>query len=299
MDTTKIIKFLKNKNTVTALASIIIVLVLVLGYNMRINSVTTPVPVPYASMTIQPGTKITENMIDYISVPSAAIKGKIVKNKRGIVDRYAAGNVMIPIGSFFYESALANEASNADKELYEKIGEGEVLNYITVNMISSYSNSIVPGNYVDIYASVQVLDEGKSGALKNKVAKLFENVKIVDVRTSDGKSVFASSEEARTPAVIYFGLPKEYDTILNMVHAINSWGGGETEQGEKLTTTDIKLTPIPTIAGFDKKDEDTLEVKITSPKLVSIIKERAIDWTSEKDKTEENKDDANNKKDEQ
>ena len=117
MDTTKIIKFLKNKNTVTALASIIIVLVLVLGYNMRINSVTTPVPVPYASVTIQPGTKITENMIDYISVPSAAIKGKIVKNKRGIVDRYAAGNVMIPIGSFFYESALANEAYHADKEL--------------------------------------------------------------------------------------------------------------------------------------------------------------------------------------
>ena len=299
MDTTKIIKFLKNKNTVTALASIIIVLVLVLGYNMRINSVTTPVPVPYASVTIQPGTKITENMIDYISVPSAAIKGKIVKNKRGIVDRYAAGNVMIPIGSFFYESALANEASNADKELYEKIGEGEVLNYITVNMISSYSNSIVPGNYVDIYASVQVAEEGHNGALKNKVAKLFENVKIVDVRTSDGKSVFASSTEARIPSVIYFGLPKEYDTILNMVHAINSWGGGETEQGEKLTTTDIKLTPIPTIAGFDKKDEDTLEVKITSPKLVSIIKERAIDWTSEKDKTEENKDDANNKKDEQ
>ena len=119
MDTTKIVKFLKNKNTVTALASIIIVLVLVLGYNMRINSVTTPVPVPYAAVTIQPGTKIEESMIDYISVPSSAIKGKIIKNKRGIVNRYSAGNTMIPIGSFFYESALANEATNSDKELYE------------------------------------------------------------------------------------------------------------------------------------------------------------------------------------
>ena len=295
MDTTKIVKFLKNKNTVTALASIIIVLVLVLGYNMRINSVTTPVPVPYAAVTIQPGTLIDESMIDYISVPSSAIKGKIIKNKRGIINRYSAGNTMIPIGSFFYESALANEATNNDKELYEKIGEGEVLNYITVNMLSSYSNSIVPGNYVDIYASVQAADEKETNILKNKVAKLFENVKIVDVRTSDGRSVFASSEEARTPAVIYFGLPKEADTILNMVHAINSWGGGATEEGEKLTTTDIKLTPIPTTAGFDKKDSDSLEVRITSPKLVSIIKERVVDWTSEKDKTDENKDDSKNK----
>ncbi len=287
MNTTKIVNFLKNKNTVTALASIVIVLVLVLGYNMRISSVTTPVLIPYASVTIQPGTLIDESMIEYMSVPTAAIKGKIVRNKRGIINKYTAENTMIPIGSFFYEAALANEISNQDKELYQKIEEGEVLNYITVNMLSSYSNSIVPGNYVDIYASVQAADEANTTVLKNKVARLFTNVKIVDVRTSDGKSVFASSAEARTPAVIYFGLPKEEDTILNMIHAINSWGGGASEEGEALTTTEIKLTPIPTTAGFDKKDSDALEVRITSPEMVSIIKDRAVDWTSEKDKAED------------
>ena len=281
MNSNKLVGFLKNKNTVTALAAIIIVVVLVIGYNVRVNQATTPVNIPFARVTIQPGTHIDESMIAYMSVPAATIKGKIEKNRGSIVGKYAKQNVIIPAGSLFYSDSLTDSIGNNDKELYDKIGEGETLNYITVNMLSSYSNSIVPGNYIDIYASVQHEN-------RNKIAKLFANVKVVEVRTSDGKSVFGSSEEARTPYVIFFGLPNEEDMLLKKIHAINSWGGGTGEEGETITTTAIRLTPIPTTAGFDTNDKENIKLTVTSPKMVKIIDDMATDMTEQTDGVEYN-----------
>ena len=281
MNSNKLVGFLKNKNTVTALAAIIIVVVLVIGYNVRVNQATTPVNIPFARVTIQPGTHIDESMIAYMSVPAATIKGKIEKNRGSIVGKYTKQNVIIPAGSLFYSDSLTDSIGNDDKELYDKIGEGETLNYITVNMLSSYSNSIVPGNYIDIYASVQHEN-------RNKIAKLFANVKVVEVRTSDGKSVFGSSEEARTPYVIFFGLPNEEDMLLKKIHAINSWGGGTGEEGETITTTAIRLTPIPTTAGFDTNDKENIKLTVTSPKMVKIIDDMATDMTEQTDGVEYN-----------
>ena len=281
MNSNKLVGFLKNKNTVTALAAIIIVVVLVIGYNVRVNQATTPVNIPFARVTIQPGTHIDESMNAYMSVPAATIKGKIEKNRGSIVGKYAKQNVIIPAGSLFYSDSLTDSIGNNDKELYDKIGEGETLNYITVNMLSSYSNSIVPGNYIDIYASVQHEN-------RNKIAKLFANVKVVEVRTSDGKSVFGSSEEARTPYVIFFGLPNEEDMLLKKIHAINSWGGGTGEEGETITTTAIRLTPIPTTAGFDTNDKENIKLTVTSPKMVKIIDDMATDMTEQTDGVEYN-----------
>ena len=284
MNSNKLVGFLKNKNTVTALAAIIIVVVLVIGYNVRVNQATTPVNIPFARVTIQPGTHIDESMIAYMSVPAATIKGKIEKNRGSIVGKYTKQNVIIPAGSLFYSDSLTDSIGNDDKELYDKIGEGETLNYITVNMLSSYSNSIVPGNYIYIYASVQHEN-------RNKIAKLFANVKVVEVRTSDGKSVFGSSEEARTPYVIFFGLPNEEDMLLKKIHAINSCGGGTGEEGEAITTTAIRLTPIPTTAGFDTNDKDNIKLTVTSPKMVKIIDDMATDMTEQTDGVEYNSSD--------
>ena len=269
MNGTRFVNFLKNKNTVTALAALIIVTVLVLGYNVRVNQATTPVNIPYARVTIQPGTRIDESMIAFISIPAATIKGDIVKDRNGIIGQYAKDDTIIPAGSFFYSAALTPMLNNAEDELAKKVGEGETLNYITVDMLSTYSNSIVPGNYIDIYASAKYDN-------KNKVAKLFSNIKVLEVRTADGKPVFGSSVESRVPYVIFFGLPKEEDMILKMIHSINSWGGG-IQDNQKQEITNIKLKPIPTTVGFDTDDKDSIKVTITSPEMVDKIKYLADD----------------------
>ena len=284
MTTKKIIGFLKNKNTVTALASILIVIVLVLGYNIRVNQATTPVQIPYANTIIEPRTLIDETMIDYMSIPTAAIKGRIYRNRGEIVGKYTKDNVLIPLGSFFYVDALTDSEGNVEKELYEKIEKNQTLNYITVDMLSSYSNSIVPGNYIDIYAYVQ--DDSK-----NKIAKLLENIKVIAVRTSSGLNVFESSTEARTPFVIYFGLPYEQDMLLKKIHAINSWGAGVSGQAQKeegavnTAMTNITLYPVPTNVGFNTKSKDKIKVTIASEEMVRIIDDRAEDITTPDDKT--------------
>ena len=64
-------KFLKNKNTVTVLGVIICFIVLIIGYNVRINQKTELVKVYYANQTIQPKTKITDDMISSANVPTS------------------------------------------------------------------------------------------------------------------------------------------------------------------------------------------------------------------------------------
>lgn len=87
------------------------------------------------------------------------------------------------------------------------VAEGETLYYLTVNMLTSYTNSILPGNYIDIYLSTKENN-------KALVGKILENVKILAVKTSDGKNVFENSDESRTPYVIIFALPEEQHLLL-------------------------------------------------------------------------------------
>ena len=284
MNTNKIKGFLKNKNTVTALASILIVLILVVGYNVRVTQATTPVQVPISNVTIEPRTEIEPGFIDYISVPSSAIKGTIFRNSGDIIGLYTKENVIVPEGSFFYVESLTTNEGNIEKELYDKVAEGETLNYITVDMLSTYSNSIVPGNYIDIYAYVQ--DDGH-----NKVAKLLENIKVIAVRTGNGLNVFESTAENRVPFVIYFGLPYEEDMLLKKIHAINSWGAGSSSSMSDLALEDptintniamstITLFPIPTTVGFDSKTKEKIKISISSEEMAKIIDDRADDITT-------------------
>ena len=60
-------KFLQNKNTVTILGVLACLVILYIGYTSRINSQTKLVDVYYANQTIQPKTKITDEMISKTS----------------------------------------------------------------------------------------------------------------------------------------------------------------------------------------------------------------------------------------
>jgi hypothetical protein len=162
-------------------------------------------------------------------------------------------------------------------------------------MLSTYSNSVVPGNYIDIYAYVQ--DDNK-----NKIAKLLENVKVIAVRTSNGLNVFESSTESRTPYLVYFGLPYEQDMLLKKVHAINAWGAGlsnsASEEQENTSMTNITLYPIPTNVGFNSKSKKKYKVTISSEEMARIIDDRAEDITTPDDtiSNETNVIEENNKK---
>ena len=201
-------RFLKNKNTVTIIGVIAIILVLFFGYRIQINRMVNPVKrIPVAAQTIQPRTKITANMINYIDVAPVVLQSNVIRSAGNIIGKYSNYNTVIPAGSMFYSGVVVSEADLPDSAFVE-VADGEVPYNMAVNMEKTYYNSIYPGNYIDIY--MKAVNE--NGQLM--VGKLIENVKVLAVKDAAGRNVFENSDESRTPSSLIFGLRPEINVLL-------------------------------------------------------------------------------------
>ena len=260
---TKIKKFLSNKNTVTMICALLIVLVLYLGYNWRIKSAVSPIKVPYAKVTIQPKTEITSSMIGYMDVAAAAIKSNVITDVNKIIGYYSNVNTLIPEGSMFYQSAVVDQGALPDAAILDT-PKGEVPYYLAVNMTSTYSNSMVPGNYIDIY--VQTTTTDTDGTNKVMVGKLVENVKILAVRTSDGLDVFENTDEVRRPATIIFSVKEDIHLLLRKAALV----------GNLSSSYRIDIVPVPSTVSYYTPEGQDIVTNITSEYIKEFIEERSI-----------------------
>lgn len=218
-------RFFRNKNTVTILGVLAIILILFFGYRYQVNSAVNPVTgIPVASETIQPRTKITSDMIDYIDVAPIVLQSNVIRNASQVIGKYSNYNTVIPKGSMFYQDVLVNEEDLPDSAFVD-IPEGQVPYNFPVTMNSTYGNSIFLGNYIDIYMKAY----NENGVLM--VGKLLENVKVLAVKDSSGKNVFENSEEDRVPAFLIFGLDPEYNILLRKASYMYSYS--------------VELFPVP------------------------------------------------------
>ena len=244
-------KFLKNKNTVTILGVIACLVILYAGYTMRINSKTALVDVYYANQTIQPKTRITKEMVSKTSVPESFILGTYYKDFNQIIGKFSNYNTIIAKGSLFYSDLLVEEQNLPDAILYD-INEGERVVSFPVDTVSTYGNSIMPGNIVDIY--VKLIND------KNRVVygEFFEKVEILAVKDSSGKNVFENTGESRTPAYIYFSLPEVKYLLFSSLNYID----------EYFSTSNIEIVLVPNTVEY-KEDETATEV--TSEDLYKFV----------------------------
>lgn len=241
-------KFLKNKNTVTILGVLACLLILYVGYSMRINQKTALVTVYYARETIQPKTQITDDMVGRMQVPESFIQGAYYKNYNDIVGKYSNYNTMIASGSLFYNDLLVEEASLPDAVFYD-VNEGERVVSFPVNTVSTYGNSIMPGNVVDIYVKLYQ-DNGKL-----VYGEFFENIEVLAVKDSSGKNVFESTDESRSPSYMYFSLPEAKYLLFSSLNYIE--------------TNDIEVVLVPNTMKFDAEDPTATEV--TSDYLYDFV----------------------------
>lgn len=256
----KFSKFLKNKNTVTILGVLACLVILYAGYTMRINKKTALVDVYYAKETIQPKTLITEDMVAKMSVPASFIKGTYYKNYQDIVGKYSNYNTMIASGSIFYSDLLVEESNLPDAVLYN-VNEGERVVSFSVDTVSTYGNSIMPGNIVDIY--VKLYDDND----KLVYGEFYENIEILGVKDASGKNVFENTEEARTPSYIYFSLPEAKYLLFSSLNYIE--------------TNDIEVVLVPNTVKFDAKDHMATEV--TSEYLYNFVLNKLEKIDNQKD----------------
>lgn len=218
-------RFFKNKNTVTILGIMAIILIIFFGYRYQINSAVNPVTgIPVASQTIQPRTKITSDMIEYIDVAPIVLQDNVIRSASQVIGKYSNYNTVIPEGSMFYTNVLVNEEDLPDSAFVD-VPEGQIPYNFPVTMDSTYGNSIFPENYIDIYMKAYN-EEGKL-----MVGKLFENIEVLAVKDSSGKNVFENSEETRTPAFLIFGLDPEYNILLRKASYMYSYS--------------VELFPVP------------------------------------------------------
>ena len=249
-------KFLTNKNTVTVVGVIIAIIVLYVGYNMRINQAITPVTVPYALEEINPRTQITEDMIGTMEIPNSMVNDNIITNSADIIDMYSNGDSVIPEGSLFYRRSVVSREQLPDSIILD-YPKGYVLYNLDVDMASTYSNSIYPGNYIDIYLKVQNAENAEGTIVTDDrimVGKLLSNVKVIAVFDSSGNNVFANLEEKTVPAQIIFAIPEEYHILLRKASFLRAY--------------ESEIIPVPTAESLEDEPGD---VELSSEDLRNFI----------------------------
>ena len=235
-------KFLKNKNTVTILGILACLVILYIGYTMRINSKTALVDVCYANQTIQPKTKIKSEMVSRTSVPTSFILGSYYKCS-DIIGKYSNYNTVIAEGSLFYLDLLVEEENLPDAMLYD-INEGERLVSFAVNNESTYGNSLMPSNLVDVY--VKYIDTKTEKVI---YGEFFDKVEILAVKDSTGNNVFDTTDEERTPAYVYFSLNEVKYLLFESLQYIREYNGA----------AEIEIVLVPNTKEY-KENEFATEV---------------------------------------
>lgn len=215
-------RFITNKNTVTIIGVIIILVILYYGYQSTIKKAVNPVRVPVAANLIEPQTQVTSSDIAWIEVPSISKTSNVLTNESQIVGKYTGINATVPKGSMFYNDVLVEKedlpGTWLTKLKTDVNGVIDIPYYVSVNVVTTYGNSIQPDDYVDFYM------KAKDESNLIMFGKLIENVQILAVKDGGGKDVFTSVENTSTPAYLYFGLADELHILLRKAFYLNGIG---------------------------------------------------------------------------
>lgn len=243
-------KFISNKNTVTILGVVLCIIILYLGYNFRINQKVSLTKVPYANQTIQPKTEITSSMISYMNVPASFLVGSYYKSAEDLVGKYSNYNTIIAEGSLFYTDLVVNSNVLPDSAFID-LEEGYTPISYRVNMDSTYANSMMPNDYINIYFKAK----DDNGTIM--FGKFISNVKILDVKDSSGQHVFENTEEARTPAYMLFALPEDMHLLFRKAIYLES-------------SYDVELILVPNTQELTREDT----VFVSSSDIQNFINEK-------------------------
>lgn len=269
-------RFFKNKNTVTILGVVLILGIIYWGYTKQIQEATKEISIPVAKRTIQPKTLVTQDDIQEIKIPSIAVSENVIRYRAQITGKYTAINTVIPEGSMFYKNVLVNKEDLPDSA-FVAVKKGEVVYNFPVNMETTYGNSMVPGNKIDIY--MKAVDDDK----KIMVGKLLENVEILAVKDSQGRNVFEDSSENRTPAYLIFGVKEEIHILLR--------------KASYMTGNGVVLFPVPHGASISTDGETQVSTQYLKDYINShtvVIEQTDSNVTNPETDTEENIDEETN-----
>ncbi len=228
---TMIKRVLSNKNTVTLIAIIVGTVILYLCYNWRVKNAVSTTYVCYATQVIEPRTQITEDMVSTMKVLTSQVSSNMKTNCSEVIGQYVSYATEIPENSYFYDINIMSEDDMPDSA-FDDIPDGYSIYYLNVSFASTYGNSIFPDDYIDLYLRT----EDESGLLV--YGKFIQSIKVLGVKDSEGKNVFETTVESRTPAQLLFAVPEDLYLLLKKAEYLgleivivprnNNYVGGDT-----------------------------------------------------------------------
>ena len=273
-------KFVSNKNTITIIGVILCIVILYVGYNFRINQKVSLSRVPYANQTIQPRTEITEDMVSYMNVPAAFIKGSYYNASNQIVGKYAKDDIMIAEGSLFYTDFLT-DTSTVSNSAFSNVKSNETVVSYKVGMSSTYANSMMPGDIINVYFKAK----DDNGTIM--FGKFISNITILDVKNSDGQRVFENTTESRTPAYMLFALPEDMHLLFRKaIYLSNTY-----EVELILVPNTQELTKENTVYVSSKDIQNFINEKTKMVSVDEILTSTKDDVTTDDDSSDNNAND--------
>lgn len=252
-------RFFSNKNTVTIIGVVAGILVLYIGYNWRVNQATTPVQVPYAKVRLDSRHEITSEDIGYMEVSSSLVKksSNLITNANQLIGKQVQYGNAIPKNGLFYSDQVVDKASTPDYAI-SNIKDGYTVFNLSVDINSTYGNSIYPGNYIDLY--FKSVDDSR----KIIFGKMIESIEVLDVRDSSGNHVFETSSQSRVPAVLVFAVPDDMFSLL--------------KKAQYISGNSVEIIPVPRNASYSANPGETL---VSSSYIRDFILSKAVSLPDE------------------
>lgn len=261
---TNIKRFFSNPNTLTFLLIIVLIIVIYVIYSYMITAAVKPSSLPYSQKTIKEKTEITAEMIGKVDISGTFISNdgdNLVQNKGKIIGKYVNKGYTISQNSFFYNEALTNETVSEETWL-TNIPDGYTVYKLKVDFHSTYGNSIMSGNFIDLYlkSGVELANEKKTGEKDPReliYAQFVKSIQVLAVVDEKGLDVFLNTDDGEQPQpkYLYFSVPIEVFELLTKANMLG-----------------CEFIPVPRNAGYS---ENPAETEITNQTLQAMIENQS------------------------
>lgn len=190
-----------------------------LGVNYMVNKEIDPVNVYFSAEEIPPGLKITEDMMNYKTMPATAIPPNAITDPDDILGKYVKHGYGMPKNSYFFDDTVLAENDMPNSSVL-KLKDGEVAFPLIVDLETSLGNGIVPDTKVNLAFRAKIFNE-ETGKEQPIFGELAENVRVTSVKDNNALAVFSDdgtgkkNTESQALSKLYtFAVDDELNSLL-------------------------------------------------------------------------------------
>lgn len=205
--------FFANPNTLTFIFVLVLIGIVYVVYSNMVNKAVSPTTLIYANDNIASETMITSDVLSTTQISGtyvSTIGSKLVQGRGNAIDHRVKKGYNILKNSFIYTDAIEAEANTKVGTDFDDIPDNYSIYKMKTNFHSTYGCSIMPGNYIDVYAETK-----ENGKLVFR--KFITSIQVKKVTDSEYNDVFKTLKNTScNPTYIYFEVPNDIHELLKL-----------------------------------------------------------------------------------